>query len=96
MDQERKAKEDITRAARASELINNPLYIEAITAMKAAMYEEFTETKLNDDDARHELWQRMQLMKQFEGRFESLLKAGEKGRKTLSLLEKAKQKLNII
>jgi GTP1/Obg family GTP-binding protein len=96
MDQERKAKEDISRASRAAEIINNPLYIEAITVMKAAMYEEFTDTKLIDDVQRHELWQRMQLMKQFEGRFESILKAGEKGRKTLSLLEKAKQKLNII
>lgn len=81
---------DISRAHRASELIANPLYNEAITAMKAAMFEQFNDTKLADEGQRHELWQRMQLMKQFQSKFESIVKQGVKAQGTLTLLEKAK------
>jgi hypothetical protein len=79
---------DISRAHRASELLDNPLYIEAVTAMRAAMFEQFNDTKLIDEGQRHELWQRMQLMKQFQGRFESIIKQGSKAQDTLNLLEK--------
>ena len=92
-EQAMKAKNDISRAVRADELLSNPLYKEAVEAIEVSLHETFKDTKLEDDKLRHELWQRMQLMKQFESRFESLLKAGEKGKQTLSLLEKAKQKL---
>ena len=79
---------DISRAHRASELLANPLYTEAITVMQAAMFEQFNDTKLEDENQRHELWQRMQLMKQFQGRFESIVKQGAKAQDTLTLLEK--------
>jgi hypothetical protein len=87
---------DISRAHRASELLSNPLYTEAIVAMKAAMFEQFNDTKLVDADQRHELWQRMQLMKQFQGRFESIVKQGTRAEQTLGLLEKAKGLINRI
>ena len=99
MNDESKAREamaDITRAHRADELLNNPLYVEAITAMQAAMFMQFQDTKLEDKDIRHELWQRMQLMKQFQGKFESIVKQGVKAKETLSLLEKGKQLINRI
>jgi len=86
---------DISRAHRAEELLNNPLYVEAITAMQAAMFEQFNDTKLVDESLRHELWQRMQLMKQFQGKFESIVKQGKKAQETLTLLEKAKNLVRI-
>lgn len=87
---------DISRAHRASEFLNNPLYNEAITAMQAAMFEQFNDTKLADEHERKELWQRMQLMKQFQGRFESIVKQGDKAQDTLNLLEKAAQAIRRI
>lgn len=87
---------DISRAHRAEELIGNPLYIEAITAMQAAMFEQFSDSKLVDADERHELWQRMQLLKQFQSKFESIVKQGSKAKDTLTLLEKAKAVVNRI
>ena len=87
---------DISRAHRADELLANPLYNEAITAMRAAMFEQFNDTKLADEAQRHELWQRMQLMKQFQGKFESIVKQGVKAQGTLSLLEKAKNAISRI
>lgn len=87
---------DISRATRASEFLSNPLYNEAITAMQAAMFEQFNDAKLEDDMERKELWQRMQLMKQFQGRFESIVKQGVKAQNTLSLLEKASQAIRRI
>ena len=87
---------DISRAHRADELLANTLYNEAITAMRAAMFEQFNDTKLADEAQRHELWQRMQLMKQFQGKFESIVKQGVKAQGTLSLLEKAKNAISRI
>jgi hypothetical protein len=51
----------------------------------------FEDTKLDEEDRRHELWQRMQLMKQFRGKFEDIVKKGKKAEQTLTMLEKAKQ-----
>ncbi len=93
--QRRNAISDISRAEEATKFLSNPLYLEAITAMSAAMYQEFTDTKLVDDTERHELWQRMQLMKQFQGRFESIVKHGKKGERTLSLLEASLKKVGL-
>lgn len=96
MSEERQLMEGISRANRAAELLASPLYLEAITVMKAAMFEEFESTKLDTPEVRHELWQRMQLMKQFQGRFESIVKYGDKAKQKLGLLDKAKQKFNIL
>lgn len=87
---------DISRAHRAEELLNNPLYLEAIEAMSLAMQKTFEDTSLNQEHERHELWQRMQLMKQFKGKFESIVKQGVNAQKTLTLLEKGKQLFNRI
>lgn len=86
---------DMNRADRANELLSNPLYLEAITAMQAAMFEQFSDSKLGDDKERHELWQRMQLLKQFQGKFESIVKQGKKAQETLSLLEKSQSTARI-
>ena len=88
-DETNKARGDLRRADEANALLANPLYIEAVTVMRAAMFEEFESTKLSDIEARHELWQRMQLMKQFQGRFESIVKTGKRASQTLTMLEKA-------
>ena len=87
------ARADVYRAEQAKALIDNPLYIEAINVMQAAMFAEFESTKLDDANTRHELWQRMQLMKQFKGRFESIVRQGAKAKQTLTFLQKAKQKV---
>ena len=92
----RKSAIDIGRAARADELLANPLYIEAIDAMRVAMFEQFKDTKLADEATRHELWQRMQLMKQFQGKFEFIVRQGAKARETLTLLERAKNAIKRI
>ena len=77
---------DLSRADQAKELLDNPLYIEAVTAMRAAMYGEFEDSRLDEPEIRHELWQRMQLMKAFQGKFEDIVKKGKKATQTISLL----------
>jgi hypothetical protein len=89
--QKREALSDIRRGSEAEAMLNNPLYIETFAAIEAAMFVEFRDSKLGDEELRHELWQRMQLAKQFQGRFESIVKHGNKGKQTLTLLDKAKR-----
>lgn len=91
--QRREAISDMQRAEQAKALVSNPLYIEAINAIKASMYLEFEDSKFSDNEKRHELWQRMQLLKQFQGRFESIIKHGDKAETTLSFLDKALEKV---
>jgi len=86
-EQRRKATLAQNRANQAGELLSNPLYIEAVTAMRAAMYGEFEDTRLANEDSRHELWQRMQLMKSFQGYFEKIVKEGKKGAQTIKMLD---------
>ena len=86
-EQRRKATAAQSRANQADDLLNNPLYIEAVTVMRAAMYGEFEDSKLADDATRHELWQRMQLMKAFQGHFEKIVKEGKKGAQTIKMLD---------
>ena len=86
-EQRRKATAQQTRANQADELLSNPLYIEAVDVMRAAMYGEFQDSKLADADTRHELWQRMQLMKNFQNYFEKIVKEGKKGTQTIKMLD---------
>lgn len=90
-----KAKVDLARADRAKELLNNPLYKEAIESIEIALVEQFKDTKFKDDAERHELWQRMQILKQFQAKFEHVVKQGVKAQETLTLLERAKQTFRI-
>jgi hypothetical protein len=83
------------RANQAAELLSNPLYIEAVDVMRAAMYGEFQDTKLADTDTRHELWQRMQLMKGFQGYFEKIVKEGKKGTQTIKMLDDSNNNANL-
>lgn len=62
------------------------MYIEAIGVIEATMYVEFADSKLDSPELRHELWQRMQLVKQFKGRFEQIVRQGDKARTTLEML----------
>ena len=94
--QTNEAVSDISRAHRATELLSNPLYLEAIAAMELALQQTFNDTKLNEEKERHELWQRGQLLKQFQGKFENIVKQGAKAQDTLSLLEKGKALINRI
>lgn len=94
-EQVMKAKNDMSRAVRADELLSNPLYIEAINAIEVSLHEAFKDSGLDDEKLRHELWQRMQLLKQFQAKFEHIVREGKKAKETLTLLERAKQTFRI-
>lgn len=91
----REAYEQVRRAEQATELLNNPLYIEAIQAMHQANFDLFIDSKLDDERERHELWQRTKVLKQFQAKFEHIVKQGEKAKETLTLLEKTKKVFRI-
>ena len=94
-EQRQKATAAQSRANQATDLLSNPLYIEAVTVMRAAMYGEFEDSKLADTDTRHELWQRMQLMKSFQNYFEKIVKEGERGTQTIKMLDDSGNNQNL-
>jgi hypothetical protein len=84
--QRRQAAMDIQRAEEAKELLSNPLIQEFFISMKAAHFEEFQSAKWDDDQLRRELSQRMRLLNQFESKFQSVIKQGNKAKTTLQLI----------
>lgn len=90
------AAKDAARGVQADELLNHPLFKEAAESIQVALFEEFKDTKLNGEGERHELWQRMQLFKLFIGKFEHVVKTGKSAQNTMTLLEKARDKLGRI
>lgn len=87
MNEARQAVADVTRAERARELIDNPLHQEAFIALKAAAFEDFSNSEMEDEKLRFVLWQRMQVINDFQKHFENILAQGEVAKDTLSMLE---------
>lgn len=83
----------IKRGDEAENLINNPLFKEAIVILKAEVYRKFTETKSDDDKKRYELWLEQKLINDFMSNFTSIVTTGNICKKELSRLSKLKEKL---
>lgn len=82
------------RGKRAKEILNDPIFQEALMKMKANLLVEFQDCDLSDDDKRLNAWQQGQLLKKFEKEFTSLIKGGENAKVTL--MERAKGALRRI
>lgn len=66
MTPEQKARQDKIKANNAQLLLDNPMYQEAITAIKADCFEKFQRTKFKEKDERDELWRKLQTIDWFE------------------------------
>lgn len=83
------------RGKRASEILNDPIFQQALMQMKGRLLIEFQDSDLSNDAERLNAWQKGQLLNQFEKEFTTLIKGGENARVTL--IERAKATIrNII
>ena len=90
MRSETELKNDVQRAQRADQLLNDPMIQEFIIAMRGKLLNEFESTGLDDDKERANAWQKSQILNSF---VEEFTKAIKKGKEAQSLLGMLKEKL---
>ena len=84
--------EEKIRGGYAKQVLDNPLFRETITIMRAELYESFAKTKFNQKDERDEIGRKQQVVEWFEGRLKRVMQGGQMAEKTL--LQRAKEKID--
>lgn len=85
--------EDSDRGKRALLVLNNPVYQEAMIAIRAELMQAFEQTKSDDSKVRDEIWRKMQVIGWFENRLRKVMQTGKLADETL--MEKAKRFLRV-
>jgi len=80
---------EINRGVRAKQVLDNEIYKEAFTALKASLYEGFCKTKFKDSDERDEIWRKQQAAEFIESFLQEVMETGRIAE--LSLAQKAKK-----
>lgn len=94
MKSETQLKNDIQRAQRADQLLNDPMIQEFIISVRGKLLNEFESTGLDSEKERLNAWQKSQILNSF---LEEFTKSIKKGKEAQSLLGMIKEKVrNII
>jgi len=95
MRSETDLKNQIQKAQRADQLLNDPLIQEFIISVRGDLLNKFESTSLKDDKERENAWNQSQVFNLFMSKFTKAIKEGKNAR--LTLIEQAKNKLqNVI
>lgn len=86
-EQKKKAINEISRAERARQLMNDQMLQEALTAIKGDIYATFQRTKFDEVEQREELWRKTQAINAFESYLERVMTDGLIAQETLKLYE---------
>jgi len=94
MRTETELKNQIQKAQRADELLNDPLIQEFIIAVRGDLLNKFESAKLGDDAERLSAWNQSQVFKLFLDKFTKAIKEGKNA--NLTLMERANVQLRRI
>jgi hypothetical protein len=75
----------LSRAVDAEHILTHPMVVEALTALRADVYEKIEATGWKDKDAREALYHQLKAIANFEARFVFFI---EEGRDARSMLDK--------
>jgi len=95
MNEHDKARAEIARGNEAEQIISNPIYKEAMIAIRADLFDKFGRTKTKDVDDREAIYTQLQSFERFQTYLESVMKTGKIGTQTLSLLERSKKVIGL-
>jgi len=90
LDDARELKLEAERATQAGQILNNPLYIEAITIMRADAIGLFQHAKQSDSKAHKEAWLKLDAITEFEENLKSIMQNGVFAQENLTMLDKVK------
>ncbi len=73
---EQKIAEDINRAELAHQIIQNPVYIQAMQMIQAKAFNDFSDSKADEQDLRQQAWLQMKSHKEFTEVLEHIMEKG--------------------
>ena len=79
------------RGVLAQQILDNPIYREAITATKAKLFEEWANTKWYQNKKRQEIWRMYRATEGIEAQIQRVMQTGKMGRATLDNRDKLKK-----
>lgn len=82
--------QEISRGVLAQQVLDNPIYIEAITATKANLFNEWASTKWYQGKKRQEIWRMYRAAEALEVSMQRVMQTGKLGRATIDHNEKLK------
>ena len=88
MRSETDLKNQVQRAQRAEQLLNDPMIQEFIISLRGDLLNKFESTALDDEDERMSAWNQSQVLKSFLDKFTKSIRDGKNAR--LTLAERAK------
>lgn len=72
-----KSLEEVKRGERAEEVLNNPLFVEAVTKVREGIIKSMAESPLGDDRTHNRLVIAMQLLNQIEKQLTGVMQTGK-------------------
>lgn len=90
---ELKDRQDMLRGAQAQEVLDNPIYQEAYTALRADLFEKFQSTKFRQHEERDEIWRKLQVVDFIENYMRKTMVDGKVAEKTL--MQKGKKLMGL-
>ncbi len=94
MRSEADLKNQVQRANRADELLNDPMIQEFIIGLRGDLLNKFESTALDCEEERKAVWNQSQVLNSFLDKFTKTIKEGKNAR--LTLVERAKAHINRI
>lgn len=87
-EEEQNAKLDHQRGGLAKQVIDNPIYQEALIVIKADLMRRFEGTKFKDSEERDEIWRTMSNLNSLSETIEDVMVTGQMAEETLSFYQK--------
>ncbi len=87
MRSETELKNDIQRAQRADQLLNDPLIQEFIISLRGDLLNKFESTGLDNDAERMAAWHQSQVLNGFLDKFTKAIKKGKEARTLLGMIK---------
>ena len=83
--------QEVNRGELARQVLENPIYAEAVTAVKAKLFDDWANTKYFQYKKRQEIWRMYRAAESIESQIEKVMQTGKLGRQTLDHREKLKK-----
>jgi hypothetical protein len=87
MRSETDLKNDVQRATRADQLLNDPMIQEFIISLRGDLLNKFESTSLDNDAERMAAWHQSQVLNNFLDKFTKAIKKGKESRTLLGMLK---------
>ena len=69
--------QEISRGERARQVLQDEMFQEAMTAIKAEIYNKFLNTRFDQKEEREELWRKSQVAESLEGYLRRVMTSGK-------------------